>query len=373
MSSGRRRLLKGATAGAALTLPTLARAQSPIVLRFQSTWPANDLLHEFALDFASRVNDMTGGDLRIEMFSARAVVPAADLLEAVSKGALDGGHGQVSHHFGRHPAFALWGTGPAFGMDANMLLAWHKYGGGRELLRQLHDAVGANVVSFPYGPMPTPPLGWFHKPITRPEDFKGLVFRTSGLAADIYAALGATVRELPTPEVAAAMASGLLQGAEHQNISSDRLLGLAEVAKVCMLQSYHRSAAPLEILFNKAKYDALPPRIRTIIENAVEAASADVAWKAVGRLSRDHAALQDGKEVRLLRTPDSVLRRQLAAFDAAAKKREDVALFGRVLESQRLFAKRAVRWQLETQIGPRVAYGHYFGGQPAPRPPGKKR
>jgi hypothetical protein len=62
-------------------------------------------------------------------------------------------------------------------MDANLLLAWHKYGGGRELLRQLHEQVGANVVSFPYGPMPPPPLGWFTKPIGSPDDFKGLHFR----------------------------------------------------------------------------------------------------------------------------------------------------------------------------------------------------
>ena len=105
-------------------------------MRWQSTWPSKDIFHEYALDFAKKVNDMTGGDLRIEVLPAGAVVPAFGLLDAVSKGTLDGGHGVLVYHYGKQNALALWGSGPAFGMDANMLLAWHKYGGGKELLEQ---------------------------------------------------------------------------------------------------------------------------------------------------------------------------------------------------------------------------------------------
>ena len=105
-------------------------------MRWQSTWPAKDIFHEYALDFAKKVNDMTGGDLKIEVLPAGAVVPAFGLLDAVSKGTLDGGHGVLVYHYGKQNALALWGSGPAFGMDANMLLSWHKYGGGKELLEQ---------------------------------------------------------------------------------------------------------------------------------------------------------------------------------------------------------------------------------------------
>ena len=126
------------------------------------------------IDFAKKVNDMTGGDLKIEVLPAGAVVPAFQLLDAVSKGVLDGGHGVVVYHYGKQTALALWGSGPGYAMDANMLLAWHKYGGGKELLDKLYASIGANVVSFLYGPMPTQPLGWFKKPITKVDDFKGL-------------------------------------------------------------------------------------------------------------------------------------------------------------------------------------------------------
>ncbi len=237
----------------------------------RSTWPAKDIFHEYANDFAKKVNDMTGGDLKIEVLPAGAVVPAFGLLDAVSKGTLDGGHGVLVYHYGKQNALALWGSGPAFGMDANMLLAWHKYGGGKELLNKLYASINANVVSFPYGPMPTQPLGWFKKPITKNEDFKGLKFRTVGISIDVFTGLGAAVNALPGGEIVPAMDRGLLDAAEFNNATSDRILGFADVSKVCMLQSYHQNAEQFEIMFNKTKYDALPAKMKAIIEDAVEA------------------------------------------------------------------------------------------------------
>jgi TRAP-type mannitol/chloroaromatic compound transport system substrate-binding protein len=370
------------TAVAASALPMFAMAQdkkaatpapaAPAVvsstgaqsMRWQSTWPAKDIFHEYALDFAKKVNDMTGGDLRIEVLPAGAVVPAFGLLDAVSKGALDGGHGVLVYHYGKQNALALWGSGPAFGMDANMLLSWHKYGGGKELLAKLYSSIGANVVSFPYGPMPTQPLGWFKKPITKNEDFKGLKFRTVGISIDVFTGLGAAVNALPGGEIVPAMDRGLLDAAEFNNASSDRILGFPDVSKVCMLQSYHQNAEQFEIMFNKTKYDALPAKMRAIIDNAVEAASQDMSWKAVHRYSQDYLEMQQKQGVKFYKTPDSVLQRQLVAYDqAAAKRTGDNPLFKEITESQRRFAERAVRWDLDTNVNRRMAYNHYFGGK----------
>ena len=156
----RRKFIATASATAAtgaLGFPAIVKAQTSS-LRFQSTWPAKDIFHEYANDFAKKVNDMTGGELKIEVLPAGSVVPAFGLLDAVSKGTLDGGHGVLVYHYGKNNALALWGSGPAFGMDANMLLSWHKYGGGKELLAKSYEAIGANVYSYLYGPMPTQPL-----------------------------------------------------------------------------------------------------------------------------------------------------------------------------------------------------------------------
>jgi len=365
----RRKFLAGAgAAGAgALAFPMIAKSQTVTNFRFQSTWPAKDIFHEYANDFAKKVNDMTGGELRIEVLPAGSVVPAFGLLDAVSKGTLDGGHGVVVYHYGKNPSLALWGSGPSFGMDANMLLSWHKYGGGAALLEEVYKTVGADVKSYVYGPMPTQPLGWFKKPITKIEDMKGMRFRTVGISIDMFTAMGVSVNALPGGEIVPAMDRGLLDGAEFNNASSDRLLGFPDVAKICMLQSYHQNAEQFEILFNGAKYRALPAKLRAILDNTVEAASADMSWKAVDRYSKDYMEMQTQQGVKFFKTPDAVLRSQLRVFDEVVnKKAAENPLFKKIVESQRAFAARAVKWDLETNVQRRMAYDHYFRPAAAP-------
>ena len=367
----RRKFLAGAaavTAGAAtLGFPMIAKAQGPISMRWQCTWPTKDIFHEYALDFAKKINDMTGGDLKIEVLPAGAVVPAFGLLDAVSKGTLDGGHGVLVYHYGKQNALALWGSGPGFGMDANMLLAWHKYGGGKELLAKLYESIGANVVSFPYGPMATQPFGWFKKPITKLEDLKGLKFRTVGLSVDVYTAMGAAVNALPGGEIVPALDRGLLDGAEFNNASSDRLLGFPDVSKVCMLQSYHQNAEQFEILFNKNKFDALPAKTE-----------GDHRERRGGGLCRHvlevdrplleglHRAADQGQG-QVLQDPgrDPAKGSSKSIDEVVVKKSAENPLFKEIVESQIAFAKRTVAWDMDTNVNRRMAYNHYFGAKKA--------
>jgi TRAP-type mannitol/chloroaromatic compound transport system substrate-binding protein len=363
-TTSRRRFLTAAAAGAATAVaaPSVVKAQGPISMRWQSTWPSKDIFHEYALDYAKKVNDMTGGDLKIEVLPAGAVVPAFGLLDAVSKGVLDGGHGVLVYHYGKQTALALWGSGPGFAMDANMLLAWHRYGGGKELLEKLYASISANVVSFPYGPMPTQPFGWFKKPVSKLDDVKGLKFRTVGISIDVYSGMGAAVNALPGGEIVAAMDRGLLDAAEFNNATSDRVLGFPDVSKVCMLQSYHQNAEQFEIMFNKDKYNALPDKMKSIIANAVDAASADMSWKAIDRYSKDYVELQSKDNVKFYKTPDAILKRQLEIYDEVAKKKAaENPLFKEIIQSQIEFAKRATQWEQDTVVSRRMAYDHYFG------------
>ena len=363
----RRNFLKVAAAASAVAAPNVASAQGVISMRWQSTWPSKDIFHEYAQDYAKKVNDMTGGDLKIEVLPAGAVVPPFGLLDAVSKGTLDGGHGVLVYHYGKQNALGLWGSGPAYAMDANMLLAWHKYGGGRELLAKLYASIGANVVSFPYGPMATQPLGWFKRPIAKFEDFRGLKYRTVGISIDLFQAMGAAVNALPGGEIVSAMDRGLLDAAEFNNASSDRALGFADVSKVCMLQSYHQNAEQFEITFNKTKYDALPDKLKAIIANAVDAASADMSQKAIDRYSQDYVELQSKDNVKFYKTPDAVLQKQLELYDEiVAKKAADNPLFKEIVQSQLAFARRTTRWEQDTVVSRKMAFDHYFGPNAKP-------
>src|SRR5438128_2601934 len=240
--ASRRKFLTGAaaaaTGAATLGFPAIVKAQGPITMRWQSTWPTKDIFHEYALDFAKKVNDMTGGDLKIEVLPGGEVVPAMD--------------------------------------------------------------------------------------------------------------------------------RGLLDAAEFNNATSDRLLGFPDVSKVYMLQSYHQSGEQFEITFNKTKFDGLPSKMKAIIENAVEAASQDLSWKSIDRYSQDHIKLQTEDKVKMYKTPDSILQKQLEIFDEVlAKRSADNPLFKEVAESQKKYAERVVRWRLDVVVDPRMAYNYYFGKKPA--------
>ncbi|MFP5466876.1 MAG: TRAP transporter substrate-binding protein [Gammaproteobacteria bacterium] len=360
-ATSRRGMLKGAAVAAgAMSVPMVATAQTT-TLRFQSTWPAKDIFHEYANDFAKKVNDMAGGRLKIEVLPAGAVVPAFQLLEAVGKGTLDGGHGVIAYWYGKNSALALWGSGPAYGMDANMLLAWHNYGGGRELVEEIYKSLNMDVQTFLYGPMPTQPLGWFKKPVAKAADMKGLKFRTVGLAVDVFTEMGTAVNPLPGGEIVPALDRGLLDAAEFNNASSDRVLGFSDVAKTCMLQSFHQCSEQFEILFNGPKYRALPQELRSIIDYAVQAASADMSWKATQRNSQDYIELKKAG-VKFYKTPDAILRAQLAAWDkTVAKKATENPMFKKVLDSQKAFAERAGQWHNDYSVDMKMAYNHYFG------------
>jgi TRAP-type mannitol/chloroaromatic compound transport system substrate-binding protein len=247
-------------------------------------------------------------------------------------------------------------------MDPNMVLAWHYYGGGKALLEEIYKSINMDVLSYLYGPMPTQPLGWFKKPIAKAADLNGLKYRTVGLAVDVFTELGAAVNPLPGGEIVPALDRGLIDAAEFNNASSDRVLGFPDVTKNCMLQSFHQSGEQFEILFNKGKYEALPAELKAIIDYAVQAASADMSWKAIQRNSQDYIELKTKDKVNFYKTPDAILRAQLAAWDKVInKKAGENPLFKKVLDSQRAFAQRAGQWQNDYMVDFKMAWNHYFG------------
>src|SRR3954468_11370101 len=317
-AKGRRAFIKTAAPGAVpaeapVAAPNVSRAQT-ITWRFQSTWPQKDIFHEFAQDYAKRVNEMAGGRLKLDVLAAGAVVGAFQMQDAVHAGSLDGGHGVAAYWYGKNKAFSLFGTAPPYFNDAHSLLGWYYYGGGEKLYAELlQDIVKVNVQAFLTGPMPTQPFGWFKKQIGKPEDVKGMKYRTVGLAADLMQAMGSAVTILAGGDIVPAIDRGLIDGAEFNNPSSDRVLGFPDVAKVYMLQSYHQNTECFEVIFNKSKYEALPAELQAIIRYAAESSSADFSWKNQDRYSRDLEEMVQKHGVKAIQTPKEVLDAQLMA------------------------------------------------------------
>jgi len=303
---------------------------------------------------------MSGGKLKLDLLAAGSVAKAFEVQDAVLAGTLDGGHGVCAYWYGKNKAYSLFGTPPAFGWRANQMLGWFRYGGGQALYDELvQQILGLDLVGFLTGAMPTQPSGWFKKPVESVDDFKGLKYRTVGLSADLNNELGAAVTIMGGGEIVPAMDRGLLDAAEFNNPSSDKLLGFPDVSKVYMLQSYHQSAECFEIIFNKTKYSALPAELQSVLKYAAESSSADMTWKAMDRYSTDLAALKE-QGVAVHKTPDSLLDAQLAAWDKVISTLSADAFFAKVIESQKAWAKRVVSLQFDMEVDQKKAYDHFF-------------
>ncbi len=362
----RRKFLTGAaaaTAGAGtLGFPMIARAQAaPIVIKMQGSWSATDIFNEMAMEFVKRVNDMSGGRLKVDYLVGGAVVKPFEVMDAVSKGVLDAGHTVPVYWYGKSKVASLFGSGPINGCDAFQTLAWIYRGGGLELYKELLVKLNLDVVGFFAMPMPTQPLGWFKKPITDAKQLKGLKYRTVGLAADLFQAMGAKVTQLPGGEIIPALERGVIDAFEFNNPTSDSRFGAQDVIKNYEMGSFHQAMEFFEIIVNKKKWDSMPADLKAIWQYGVEAASQSNYWTAMDNYSKDLQILIDKHKVKVIRTPKSVFQAQLVAWDGLTKKLSDEdPFFAKVVESQKAWAKRVGYYWFLNDAEFKMGYEHVF-------------
>ena len=340
-----------ATPGIGAPATSAAQPQQTVTWKVQSGWAGNDLFQTMFLNWAKSVDEMSGGRLKIDTLPVNAVTNINGAIDAVHAGTLDGAHHVPAYYYGKDPAVSLMGTGPMMGMSGQMWLAWYYYGGGQKLYEDLvQRKMKLNVIPFFHMPMQNQPLGWFKQEIKGPDDFKGMKFRTVGLATGIYQALGASVVSVSGAEVASALDRGTIDAAEFNNTTSDSVYGLPDTRPVLMARSYHQPSEILEITLNKTKYDAMPKDLQAIMRWSTVAASADSEWLQMAKNSDDYAALiKKGKKI--IRTPQSVLDAQLKAWDTViADKSKDNPEFVAILKSQKAWAERIFPWAFDINI-----------------------
>jgi TRAP-type mannitol/chloroaromatic compound transport system substrate-binding protein len=360
----RRTFLVSAAAGAAThPLPHIARAQT-VTWRYQSTWSRKDIFHEFAVDYAGKVNEMSGGRLKLEVLTAGAVIPTFQMADAVHAGILDAAHGVCAYSYGKHKAYSLFGTPPSFGWDAHGMLAWFYHGGGEALYRELVNGIlKLNLVGFLYFPMPTQPLGWFKKEIRTVDDLKSLKYRSVGLSADLFKEMGAAVTILPGGEIVRAMEHGVVDAAEFNNPSSDLVLGLPDVSQYYMMGSHHQQVEDFEIVINKTKFDALPAELKAILRYAAYAASMDQLGAAYDRYPKDLDEIRK-RGVNVVKTGEPVLNAQLVAWDRVIADQSRDPFFAKVIASQKAWVKRTTPYLQINNLDSaalQAAYRHFFG------------
>jgi len=363
--TSRRKFLTGAAAAAtgatALGFPMIVKSQSPIVIKMQGSWGSADIFNDMAQEYVKRVNEMSGGRLRIDYLLAGAVVKPFEVMDAVSRGVLDGGHTVPVYWDGKSKVASLFGSGPINGCDAQQTLAWIYRGGGLQLYNELLGKLGLNAVGFFAMPMPTQPLGWFKKPVKSGADMKGLKYRTVGLAADLMQQMGAKVTQLPGGEIIPAMEKGVIEAFEYNNPTSDMRFGAQDVAKNYMMGSFHQAMEFFEIIFNKKKWESIPKDLQAILQYGVEAASSSNFWTAMDNYSKDLQELVTKHKVTVIRTPKGVFQDQLAAWDVVSKKlQSEDEFFKKVVDSQLAWAKRVAYYMFLNEADYRMGFEHVF-------------
>jgi len=349
----------GAVAAATLAMPSIAKAAT--TLKVQAAWGGGIFL-ENAQAYVKRVNEMSGGALKLDLLPVNSVVKTSQMQDAVHRGVLDGCHYVPAYWYSKAVSASLFGTGPCWGWSAQELLGWIHYGGGKELYKELMGNLGLNLVGFFNSPMPAQPMGWFKEQIKDASQMKGLKYRTVGLAADVLGEMGLSVVQLPGGEIQPAMKSGLIDAAEFNNPTSDSDFGMQDVSKHYHLASFHQSQEAFEIAFNKKTFDGLAPELQKILEYASEAENSNFYWHNTLRYADDLVKLKNKLGVNIYRTPDSIMAAQLKAWDVIVDKFNKAdPFFKKVVNSQKVYAKKVMAYLLLNSPDYGMAYRHHFG------------
>lgn len=303
---------------AVISLWTLERADAPsaraaasvgtgevIEWKLVTTWPKGlPGLGAAPENFARRVNEASGGRLRIKVFGAGEIAPAFEVFDAVSRGVAEAGHGASYYWKGKIPASVFY-TAVPFGMTAQEANGWLHYGGGLELWRELYAPFG--VVPFAGGSTGVQMAGWFNIRLNSRADLDGLKMRIPGLAGEVFDAAGGSAVRIAGGEVYTSMQTGVIDAVEWVGPYNDRTLGLMEVGDYYYYPGWHEPGAMLETIVNAEALAALPDDLQAIVRVAARATNTDMLDDFTANNSESLQILLNEFETEVLPLPDDVM------------------------------------------------------------------
>jgi TRAP-type mannitol/chloroaromatic compound transport system substrate-binding protein len=338
-----------------------------ITWKLQSTWAASDFLQNNAKDFAASVAEMSEGRLRIDVQAAGAIVPAGQVLDAVSQGILDAGHSSPAYWYGKHPATALFVGVPAgpFGMSHEEFMGWMFEGGGIDMYNDLlQTELRMEVVAFPAVLVPPEPLGWFARPVASVADFKGVKFRSAGMAGETFKEVGMTVVNIAPAEIVPSLERRVIDAAELLSPVADKAAGFQDAAKYYHMPSTHQSVNALEVLINKARWDALSPGLKSIVRHALSANMLTFGYKLMKANTEALEELVTKAGVQVVETPREVQVEIMQAWDRVSSRyAEQNPTFGKILNSMKEWAQRMVTYRRVAYPAPELTAEHYWSGK----------
>jgi TRAP-type mannitol/chloroaromatic compound transport system substrate-binding protein len=335
--------------GLAMAIAGNADAQERKVLKMQAAWPASLTLYDNFTFFADRVDKLSGGTLKIEAMPAGQVVPPFEVLDATHKKVLDGAHAWAGYWTGKNKTAILFTGGPGgtFGMDYIDALGWLWHGGGLDLYQEFYQKeLKLNVVVFPILPAGPQAFGWFKRPIQTVEDMKGMKCRQTGIAGEVWQAMGFTVVNMPGGEIIPSAQRGVIDCAEWVGGIEDLKLGFHNVWRYHYSPGVHENVTIGELLLNADVWKSLTPQHQEIIRSA--ATETFLVWWAKWQRQNADALteMQEKYGVQILRTPPEILIAFIKKWDEiAADEAAKNPFFRKVHDSQRAYASLVVPYK----------------------------
>jgi TRAP-type mannitol/chloroaromatic compound transport system substrate-binding protein len=325
------------------TSGTAVASEPPRQWKMVTSWPTNfPGLGSGAARLAERITQASGGRISVKVYGSGELVPPFEVFDAVSRGTAEIGHSAAYYWKGKAPAAPFFCAVP-FGLNAQEMTSWLRFGGGLELWRELYAPF--NLVPFPAGNTGVQLAGWFRKPINGIGDLQGLKMRIPGLGGDVLQAVGGVPVNLPGAEIFSSLQSGAIDAAEWVGPYNDLAFGLHRVAKYAYYPGWQEPGPTLEAIFNKTAFDALPEDLKAIVDACCAAVNDEMLaeYTARNQQALDNLVREHGAQLR--RLPDDVLGAlKRAADDVLDNLAESDAMARKVWNSIRTFRAQAQAW-----------------------------
>lgn len=325
----------------------VSSASAAKTLKIQLAVPTTSDEAKIVQDFADDVENLTAGEVKLELLPAGAVVGVSDIIDAVDSGLVDGGFAWTHYWSGKHPAAMLFGSpvaGAGVGIDNIAFMSWFQYGGGSQLYEQLWSEMKLNVKGFMLQPVGPEALGWFKEPINSMDDFRKYRFRTPpGIPGQSYKDIGVASVSMGGGDILPALEKGTIDAAEWCCPKPDSIFGFQKVLKHYYLQGLHQVVVNADIYFNGDVYKSLTAQQQKAIEVAANASLMKaISYRIIenGKALKD---LTDNHGVILHDTPADYFPAYMEAAKASLEKNAaENTFFAEVWQSQKDFAAIAV-------------------------------
>ena len=266
-------------------------AAEKIQLSFTTVFPQTHLHTVLNQMFADEVKKRTNGRVEITIYPVGTLTAPAKVYDAVVKGIADIGMSCPLWVAGRFPLSEI------FEMPSDIPSAWVTTKVYKDLLDKFTFKEYEDVhILYLHGPGRNV-ITTKNTPIKKPDDLKGLKFRTSGATVELVKAWGGVPRAMAMSEAYEALSKGVVDGnfAVPETLKGFKL---AEPVKYLTIPPISTSSCQF-VAMNKKRWDSLPDDIKKVFtELSKEYAERQAyVWMYYDKVGLDYFKSLPGRQV----------------------------------------------------------------------------